>query len=259
MFNWNVEEMKLLNMDLVGDGYDQAFACESEVSIEEKFEFIDRMQDSRLSYLVGMVKAYQEAIPSMKKDAEGKPTDYAKKAWVRQNDTQNLFHRKSDSHGKYGDFEILGYTGNLFSYANREDSYYLGSKENSINQLFHRQLGVCKNMEYNYFCSHDKTVKCFIDFENKYNKHVLWGIACKERYSICVTRAKNESDKGEVYFLDRKNRGCNGREFTLEEVQQINAELTSLDILYDQLQKAQQSYEEARWSVAKKIKSMATN
>ena len=86
MFNWNVEDMKLLTMARVGEGYDKAFACESEVSIEDKFEFVDRMQDGKLTYFYNMVKDFGEAIPSMKKDGNGKPTDYAKKAWVRKND-----------------------------------------------------------------------------------------------------------------------------------------------------------------------------
>ena len=49
------------------------------------------------------------------------------------------------------------------------------------------------------------------------------------------------------------------KELSLEEVHQIDTTLVALDELKAKIEQAQQAYEEARLTVAEKIKSMATN
>lgn len=260
MFNWKVEEMKLLDMDRVDEGYDKAFACESEVSIEDKFEFVDRMQDGKLSYLVGMVKAYQEAIPSMKKGDNGKPTDYAKKAWVRENDTQNIFCRRTDSYGDYGDFDILHICGNLFTFPNRTNYYRQITEEEFIGLLFHKQLEECEKKEHSYYFSQDKMAQFLNDFRHKY-----YGsrIEAKENCSLIIHPATEPTDKNSVvlYTYEPEVRGHHKKELSLEEVHQIDAALSELAMKKDEMQaaieQAEQVYEKARQSVLDKIKSMA--
>ena len=263
MFNWNVEEMKLLDMPRIGEGYDKAFACESEVSIEDKFEFVDRMQGGNLSYIVGLHKDYQEAIPSMKKDAKGNPTNYAKRAWVRANDTQGLICRKTDSYNDYGDFNILGHCGNLFAFPNRKGEVSLRFKDDTafINDLFHKQLEKCKDMEYNLFYSQDKTAQYLASFEDKLYDHRIHRGKLDEDFDIWVTLAAKPSERNKV-VVTKFSAGYSEmqrKELSLEDVHQIDTTLVALDELKAKIEQAQQAYEEARLTVAEKIKSMATN
>lgn len=263
MFNWNVEEMKLLNMSRVGEGYDKAFACESEVSIEDKFEFVDRMQGGNLSYIVGLHKDYQEAIPSMKKDTKGNPTNYAKRAWVRENDVRGILCRTTDTYNDYGDFNILGCWVNLYAFPNRKGEVSLRFKDDTsfINDLFHKQLEKCKDMEYNLFHSQDKTAQYLASFEDKLYDHRIHRVELEEDFDIRVTLAAKPSERNKVVVTNysanysEKQR----KELSLEEVHQIDTTLVALDELKAKIEQAQQAYEEARLTVAEKIKSMATN
>ena len=194
MFNWYVEEMKLLTMPHVGEFFDWEFACEAEVSFEDKLEFVDRMQEGKLTYFYEMVKGFGEAIPSMQKSDSGEPTDYAKKAWVRANDTTELLCRVTDSHGSYGDFHLLGAKVNLFTYHSHIETKGKALEESFINSLFHRQLEKCKDMEYDYFYGQNKTVQFLDEFSCKYRDHRIGYIGNDEDFQkpfMEIIRIKN--------------------------------------------------------------------
>lgn len=256
MFNWYVEEMKLLTMPHVGEFFDWEFACEAEVSFEDKLEFVDRMQEGKLTYFYEMVKGFGEAIPSMQKSDSGEPTDYAKKAWVRANDTTELLCRVTDSHGSYGDFHLLGAKVNLFTYHSHIETKGKALEESFINSLFHRQLEKCKDMEYDYFYGQNKTVQFLDEFSCKYRDHRIGYIGNDEDFQIRIDIAANPTEKNKVtietFYGDYKD-----KELSIEEVQQLDAELTKLYDLRTKIEQAEQAYEEARWSLAMQIKSMA--
>lgn len=256
MFNWNVEDMKLLTMARVGEGYDKAFACESEVSIEDKFEFVDRMQDGKLTYFYDMVKNFGEAIPSMKKDGNGKPTDYAKKAWVRKNDSKELICRTTDSYNNYGDFNLLGCKLNLFTYHISFERTRKTFKEIVINKLFHNQLKMCKDMEHDHFYDQNETGQLLDELKGKYSDHCIW--LFQDHFHLEVKVAQNPSQKNKVVvttfsagYTDYKD-----KELSIEEIQQLDAELTKLDDLKVRIKQAEQDYEDARETLAMLIKSM---
>ena len=256
MFNWNVGEMRLLTMPLVGEGFDKVFACESEISFADKFEFVDRMQEGKLTYFYDMVKGFGEAIPSMKKFDSGEPTDYAKKAWVRTNDTKELLCRVTDAYGSYGDFYLLGAKVNLFTYHSRIETKVNAVEESFINNLFHLQLEKCKDMEYDYFYSKDKTAQFLGEFEGKYDDHRIYSIGYDEGIKLRVNIATKPTETSKVvietYFGDYKDKNL-----SMEEVQQLDAELTKLDDLKARVEQAKQAYEEARQAFVMQIKSMA--
>lgn len=252
MFNWRVEEMKLLTMDLVGEGSYQTFACEAEVPMEDKVEFVDRMQDGKLSSFLGLAKAYQEAIPSMKKDAKGNPTDYAKKAWVRKNDIQGLICRTTDSYNNYGDFNFLDCRVNLFTYHICIDSKGKAFEERFINSLFHRQLLECKKKEYDYFCSQDKTTQLVKSVKKKYYEHrIEWDLDDVNLFFEIAKSPKEENAVSLYHFRTEQE-----KKLTVDEVQNIGNALKTLDELHEQIKKAEQAYEEARLSLADKIAEM---
>ena len=50
MFEWNVEDIKLLNQKgNIIIGKEKIYNCESDVSREDKIEFVDKMRDGKLS------------------------------------------------------------------------------------------------------------------------------------------------------------------------------------------------------------------
>lgn len=266
MFNWKVEEMKLLNMARDGEGYayDKAYACESEVSIEAKFEFVDRMQEGKLSYITNLVKAYQEAIPSMKKDSEGNPTEYAKRAWVRKNDIQGLIRRVTDSCGDYGDFDILYLRGNLFTFPNRANCYEQLTKEEFISRLFHEQLKVCEQKERSYYLSQDETAQFLSKFDEKCYLLDINHLEDWHSFLLSVHPAKKPSEKNRV-ILSTYNKGeyheKQRKELSLEEVHQLDVAFSELTMksaeMEATIEKARQVYKEAEQAVVEKIKSMA--
>lgn len=252
MFNWNVEELKLLTMDFVGEGSCQTFACESEVSMEDKVEFVDRMQDGKLSSFLGLAKAYQEAIPAMKKDAKGNPTDYAKKAWVRKNDIQGLICRTTDSYNNYGDFDLLDNRVNLFTYHGRMETKGKEVEERLINNLFHRQLLECKKKEYDYFCSQDKATQLVKSVKKKYYEHrIEWDLDNVNLFFEIAKSPKEENTVSLYHFRTEQE-----KKLTADEVQNLGNALKTLDELQEQIKKAEQAYEEARLSLADKIAGM---
>lgn len=267
MFNWNVEDMKLLNMARDGEGYayDKAYACESEVSIEDKFEFVDRMQEGKLSYITNLVKAYQEAIPSMKKDSEGNPTESAKRAWVRKNDIQGLIRRVTNSCGDYGDFDILYLRGNLFTFPNRANCYQQLTEEGFISRLFHEQLKVCEQKEHSYYFSQDETAQFLNQFDEKcYLFDCNYITEPKHTFVLSVYPAKKPSEKNTVVLstLNREEHSqAQRKELSLEEVHQLDAAVSELAMknaeMKAAIEKAQQVYEEEKQAVIDKIKSMA--
>jgi len=266
MFNWNVEDMKLLNMDRVREDYtyDKAYACESEVSIEDKFEFVDRMQEGKLSYITNLVKAYQEAIPFMKKGDNGNPTEYAKRAWVRKNDIQGLIRRVTDSCGDYGDFDILHVRGNLFTFPNRPNCYRQLTEEEFISHLFHEQLEKCEQEERSYYFSQDETAQFLSKFDEKCYLLGINHLEDLHSFLLSVYPAKKPSDNNKV-ILSTYNKGKyrekQRKELSLEEVHQLDVAFSELIMksaeMKAAIEKARQVYKEAEQAVVEKIKSMA--
>ena len=69
MFEWNVEDMKLLDQkSSIIIGKEKIYNCESDITREDKIAFVDKMQDNKLSYILALSK-------KKKKDKEDMPTD----------------------------------------------------------------------------------------------------------------------------------------------------------------------------------------
>ena len=259
MFNWNIKEMSLLNMARIGDGCDKAFACEFTVPVEDKVEFIDRMQSGKLSYIVGLAKAYQAAIPSMKKGVDGNPTDYAKKAWVRKNDIQGLICRNTDSYHDYGDFAILNHRINLFAYPDRLHTRYKTTENVLIDTLFHKQLLECEREESRYWFSQDETAQLLAKVDEKCRTHGLFLLEMENEFDLEIQIANKPFEKNTVIITTYSDYYCveQEKEFSLDEVHQLDAELTTLDELQAKIEQAEQAYEEAKLTFVEKLKSMA--
>ena len=84
MFNWKVEEMKLMNSK---KNFNGAYFLEDEVSREDKIAFVDSMQDGKLSYIIAMIRKFESERDSMPKSQWGKVKTVSLKAWLKRNDT----------------------------------------------------------------------------------------------------------------------------------------------------------------------------
>ena len=134
MFNWKVEEMALLN-EKGGAfvGKEKIYNCESQVSREDKIEFVDRMQDGKLSYILALIDKFNEDKAALPQDKWGCVKTVSLIAWVKRNDTK--YDRPIvNCEYNYGKYYLLGIKRNLTNrYRGDYDTY-----DDLVDEAFHR-------------------------------------------------------------------------------------------------------------------------
>lgn len=173
MFEWKVEEMKLMNNhnDIYGGTYKtNVYSCESSVSRDDKIVFVDSMQDGKLSYILSLIEKFnadKESLPkkdSMFGEPEVKTTSL--KAWIKRNDTK--YERPLiDDWFKYGKYNILGCERNIQNSYKGTYDYY----EDLVDEVFRRQLMECERKEEKYFSEHDERSILEKKFNEKLNQY----------------------------------------------------------------------------------------
>lgn len=149
MFEWNVEDMKLLNQkSSVMIGKEKIYNCESDVKREDKIMFVDKMQDNKLSYILALSEKFEKDKEDMPTDNWGDVKTVSLKAWIKRNDKRNLI----DNSYQYGSIRFMG--GRNIQYINRKGGY--DTYEDYVDEVFHRQLKECENLEHKYFLEHDE-------------------------------------------------------------------------------------------------------
>lgn len=150
MFEWKVEDMKLMNENLLSRTY---FPCERTTSREDKIEFVDSLQDGKLSYILKLIDKFNEDSKSMPKDNWGNVKTVSLKAWIKKNDTE---YGKPiiDDWYHYGKYSLLSSERYIQS---DSDSKGSGDIYNDfVDECFHRQLRECQRMEKRWFDEHDE-------------------------------------------------------------------------------------------------------
>ena len=111
-------------------------------------------------------------------------------------------------------------------------------------------------MEHDHFYDQNETVQLLDEFKGKYSDHRIW--LFEDHFNLEVKVAQNPSQKNKVVvttfsagYTDYKD-----KELSIEEIQQLDAELTKLDDLKVRIKQAEQDYEDARETLAMLIKSM---
>ena len=149
MFVWNIEDMKLLNQECnIFIDKEKIYNCENEVSREEKIEFVDKMKDGKLSYILNLAQKFEKDKENMPSDQWGDVKTVSLKAWGKRNDGRDLI----DITYKYGDIRFLA--GRNIQSVNRKGAY--DTYDNYVDEIFHRQLKECEKMEHKYFIEHDE-------------------------------------------------------------------------------------------------------
>ncbi len=223
MFEWKVEEMKLMNgrNDVYagrGRGKTAVYACEDSVSREDKIAFVDSMQDGKLSYLLGLIEKFnaeKDSLPqkeTMFGDKEVKTVSL--KSWINRNDKKygrpiidNWYH--------YGKYNLLGCERYIQGNGTGIYDYY----EDLVDEVFHRQLIECERKEQNYFHEHDEYSILKKEFEEKLNQY-------RTTFGVEIWTGSSGVQVG-----DSKNR----RNVTIEELKELLSKYKQIDALVEKL------------------------
>ena len=227
MFTWKVEELKLRNENCkIYVGKERIFNCESELTREEKIAFVDNMQDGKLSYILELVDKFNRDEPTLPKDAYGNVKTVSLKAWINRNDTKygnTDYTRIIDSWYNYGKIRFLGserwITWNDFeNFKNTYDTY-----SDYVDEIFHRQLKECLEMENEYFRAHDEYEILKEKFRNK-NYLTTFGANIGMRSNDCIYVYETEGERRE-------------REITIDELKYLLSKYDELDKLVEKITK----------------------
>ena len=217
MFEWKVEDMKLLNQKGgLYYGKEKIYSCEHELSREEKIAFVDSLQDGNLSYLLGLIEKFNDEKMALPKDNWGDVKTVSLKAWIKRNDTKSRWGIL-DRDYNYGTYHLLGT--NRYITSNRRGAY--DTYEDLVDEMFHRQLRECEKREYKYFLEHDEYSILKRKFREK-NRCTTFGV----KIADC-------SD-GKLYVYDNDD-DYNRREITIEELKDLLSKYEQLDALVEKL------------------------
>lgn len=198
MFEWNVEDMKLLNQESsVMIGKEKIYNCESDVKREDKITFVDKMQDNKLSYILSLAEKFEKDKEDMPINNWGDVKTVSLKAWIKKNDKRNLI----DNSYQYGSIRFMG--GRSIQCINRKGGY--DTYEDYIDEIFHRQLKECENLEYKYFLEHDEYSILKQKFrDKKYNTTFGVNIGFCSDGSIFVYDINNSSKRRDITIEELK-------------------------------------------------------
>lgn len=218
MFEWKVEELKLFNEKC--KTYlrkERIYDCENQLTKEEKIEFVDKLNNGKLSYILSLIEKFNIDKNSMKKDDWGNIKTNSLKAWVKKNDTK--YDRPIiDNSYKYGKYYILGCE--RYIYSNNKGSYDL--YDDLVDEVFHRQLKECELQEKKYFKEHDEYSILKSRLENYsyfYKTH---------DFNIHISYCSD----GNIYICDDNK---NERKITLEECKILIGQYEKLEKYIEEL------------------------
>ena len=186
MFDWKVEDMKLLNSPKVEvEGrHVNGMVCECELttSREDKIAFVDSMNEGKLSYFLALCDKFEserDSLPTYDSQYGFKRINTNSLiAWIKRNETRFKGHMLDTTY-QYGNFYLLGAERNIISnYARTYDLY-----DDFVDEVFHRQIEKCMDMEQTYFSSHDElsVLKKKIDelravYHTNFGLPLTWGL-----------------------------------------------------------------------------------
>lgn len=212
MFEWKVEEMKLMVSDSKYGYRTKIYYVEDELTREEKIQFVDSLHDGKLSYLLNIVEKYKEEKDTLSKNKYGTINTNSLKSWIRKNDPLGLID-KEYNHGKI--YRTQRYISNL----NFKSSYE--AYDDFVDQVFHEQLRYCEKLEWKYWEEHDEYSILKKEFENKkYNTTFGIPISMWSSGKICVGDGINEE-----------------RQITIEELKYLLSKYEELDKIIEEMTK----------------------
>ena len=224
-YKWNIEEMQLMNEKCnVFIGIDKIYNDETKLSREEKIEFLDRMNDDKISYMLKLADKFQEDKNKLSKDEYGCYKDTSLRAWLKKNDYRDIV----DTNKPYiGSIILVGY--DSFGYGRRNiQNINLRATRDSygdfVNELFHRQLKICEKQEKQYFNEHDEykiLSRKVSDYMYKYN----------------ISFGKEIWQRGDRLFFKDSQSYCE-RDLTMDELKVLEAAFEKIKDTMDEITKS---------------------
>lgn len=224
-YKWNVEEMQLMNEKCnVFIGIDKIYNDETKLSREEKIEFLDRMNDDKISYMLKLADKFQEDKNKLSKDEYGCYKDTSLRAWIKKNDYRNIVDTNKTFIGSITlvDYDSFGYGRRNIQNINlraTRDSY-----GDFVNELFHRQLKICEKQEKQYFNEHDEykiLSRKVSDYMYKYN----------------ISFGKEIWQRGDRLFF-KDNQSYLERDLTMDELKVLEAAFEKIKDTMDEITKS---------------------
>lgn len=216
MFEWKLEDLKLYNQkDGVFIGDEKIYDCENTLSKEEKIDFVDKMQDGKLSYVLALADKFADDVDSLPKTQYGNIKDNSFKAWIRKNDSRGVL----DNNFEIGRISLCPER-NIKTIMNKGD-YDL--YEEYIDEAFHRQLKKCENEEKWYFLEHGE----YSILKKKFReKNQIYNTTFGVNITFC-------SD-GKTCIYEKENRRLQ-REITIEELKYLLGKYDELENLINKI------------------------
>lgn len=206
MFEWKVEEMKLLNeINKVAPNIYRGkyiFECEKTLSKEEKIAFIDSYWSKHpISRLLEIINKFNNEKDSLPKDNYGNVKTVSLIAWVKRNNAISYV----DNYYHYGQINYYGLE-RYITWNNVENSKgYYDTHENIVDEVFHRLLS--KHLiveEERYFTTHDE----YEVLKTEFKSDCLY---FNNRIGMC--------SNGQIYVYDKDS--DNRRDITIDELKML--------------------------------------
>lgn len=227
MFEWKVEDMVLMKqkeeVEVKRRGKFYVYACEKDVSREDKIAFVDSYTEGRLSYILSMIDKFNAEREKMPKDERGEVKTVSLKAWLKRNDTKYgvpIFNR--DYH--YGFFHLFNGQTHLCSrFINMPTAINIGEyHEDVVDEAFRKQLIECENEEYKYFLAHDEYSILKQQFKNNRSKYAT-------TFGVMIGVYEN----GRIVVLSKTDE----RDITIEELKILLEKYKELEDFIDNISK----------------------
>lgn len=183
MFKWTVEAMELMNHN-VKINNKPFFSAENTTSREDKIEFVDKMNDGALTYLLNLLDKFEQDAPNMPKDSWGCVKTVSLIAWCKRNDPKGMIDRDY----RYGRFRLLGTDRYITSDRDHKGPY--DAHGDLVDEMFHRQLINCMRQELGYFQTHDPhevALRKVRDYVEKYNITFGLRLIISSKDVICLS------------------------------------------------------------------------
>lgn len=158
MFEWKVEDMELMNeKSNIYINNEKIYNAENKLSREEKIEFLDKMNDDKISYMLKLADKFQEDKDKLSKDEYGYYKDASLRAWLKKNDYREIVDTSKTLRG-VGSITLVGY-GSFGCGRRNIQNINLQVRDDChkdfVDELFHRQLKECEKQEKQYFAEYD--------------------------------------------------------------------------------------------------------
>lgn len=203
MFEWKIDNYLLMNerkeraarMARCGFRSDNWFQKETEMSRDEKIAFIDGQTEGEMTYILGLGRKFEEERSNLPLAHGTKVNTNSFKAWLKRNDTRNLFDREYN-YGKLCSRNMAQLEASIYNINNRKKTSY-DKYSDIVDEYFHRLLNKLADEEEQHYKEHNEYCKLEKEAHEYIKRFGSFGIKTFYRASegVMVTTSSGEERK----------------------------------------------------------------